>query len=88
MRKTINDTADAFEQRLDVLRAAHTSHFEIDAAVAVYERLRTAQAISHAVIPGASESMVMTVLDALSDEVSSLQQQAFDADPPPERFAQ
>lgn len=88
MRKTINDSADAFDQRIDVLKAAHVSPFEIDAAIAVYERLRTAQAISHAVVPGASESMVMTVLDAISDEVASLQQQAFDADPPPERFAQ
>ena len=89
MKKLTGEFADAFDRRLDVLKAAHASQFEIDAAVAVHARLRTAQAICQALLPEpTSESAVITVLDALSDEVASLQQMAFDADPPPERFAQ
>jgi hypothetical protein len=89
MKKTNSETTGTFEQRLDLLRASHASQFEIDAAVAVYERLRTARAICEAVAPDAfSESAMLSVLDALSDEVAGLQQLAFDADPPPERFAQ
>ena len=104
MRKIVSDMAEhkaadhklpdapaseAFAQRLEALRAAHLPQFEIDAAVTVFERLRTAQAIARALVPGAyAESAVMTLLDTLSDEVATLQQMAFDADPPPERFAQ
>ncbi len=90
MKKPMKDAPDAFDTRIEALKSAHASQFEIDAAIAVCERVRTAQAIGQAVAPeGASESFVMTLLDALSDEVAALQQMAFDADaPPPSRFKQ
>ena len=52
MKKIVHDTTDSFDQRLDVLQAAHAPQVEIDAAIVVYERLRTAQAICHALVPG------------------------------------
>lgn len=90
MTKPMKDAPDAFDLRIDALKGAHASPFEIEAAMAVFERVRTAQAIGQAIAPeGASESLVMSLLDALSDEVAALQQMAFEADaPPPNRFKQ
>ncbi|MEP6740278.1 MAG: hypothetical protein ABJA61_07850 [Caldimonas sp.] len=71
MKKIVHDTTDSFDQRLDVLQAAHAPQIEIDAAVVVYERLRTAQSICQALVPGAySESAVIAILEAISDEVT------------------
>jgi hypothetical protein len=71
MKKIVHDTTDAFDQRLDVLQAGHVPPVEIDAAIAVYERLRTAQAICQALVPGAySESAMLAVLSAISEEVA------------------
>lgn len=71
MKKVVHDTTDAFDQRLDVLQAAHVPQIEIDAAIAVYERLRTAQSICAALVPGAySESAVVALLEAICDEVA------------------
>jgi len=41
----LNDGTDAFDTRLAVLRRKKAPVHEIDAAIAVYERVRTAQAI-------------------------------------------
>lgn len=71
MKKLVHDNTDAFDKRLDALQAAHWPQIEIDAAVAVYERLRTAQSICEALVPGAySETAVISLLDAISDEVA------------------
>jgi hypothetical protein len=71
MKKIVHDTTDSFDQRLDTLQAAHWPQVEIDAAVAVYERLRTAQSICEALVPGAySESAVVALLQAISDEIA------------------
>lgn len=71
MKKIIHETTDAFDERLDVLQAAHVPQIEIDAAIAVYERLRTAQSICQALVPGAySESAVVALLEAICDEVA------------------
>jgi hypothetical protein len=71
MKKIVHDSTDAFDQRLDVLQAAHAPQVEIDAAVVIYERLRTAQAICQALVPGAySESAVVALLQAICDEVA------------------
>ena len=44
---------------------------EIDAAIVVYERLRTAQSICQALVPGAySETAVFALLEAINDEVA------------------
>jgi hypothetical protein len=71
MKKIVHDTTDAFDQRLDMLQAGHAPQVEVDAAIAVYERLRTAQAICQALVPGAySESAMLALLAAISDEVA------------------
>ena len=71
MNKIVHDSTDAFDQRLDILQAAHVPQVEIDASIAVYERLRTAQSICQALVPGAySESAVISVLEAICDEVA------------------
>ncbi|MDQ2928284.1 MAG: hypothetical protein ABI330_17975 [Caldimonas sp.] len=71
MKKIIHDTTDSFDQRLDVLQAGHAPQVEIDAAIVVYERLRTAQSICEALVPGAySETAVFALLEAISDEVA------------------
>ena len=71
MKKIVHETTDSFDQRLDVLQAAHAPQVEIDAAIVVYERLRTAQSICQALVPGAySESAVVALLVAISDQVA------------------
>ena len=71
MKKIVHDTTDSFDQRLDVLQAGHAPQVEIDAAIAVYERLRTAQSICQALVPGAySESAMLALLEAISEEVA------------------
>lgn len=71
MKKIVNDTTDSFDQRLDVLQAGHAPQVEIDAAIVVYERLRTAQSICQALVPGAySETAMLALLEAISDEVA------------------
>ena len=71
MKKIVHDSTDSFDQRLDVLQAGHAPQIEIDAAIVVYERLRTAQAICEALVPGAySETAVFSTLQAINDEVA------------------
>jgi hypothetical protein len=71
MKKIVHDTTDAFDQRLDILQVAHVPQIEIDAAVIVYERLRTAQSICQALVPGAySETAMLALLEAISDVVA------------------
>lgn len=71
MKKIIHDTTDAFDERLDVLQAGHAPQVEIDAAIAVYERLRTAQSICQALVPGAySETAVLALMQAIADEAA------------------
>ena len=71
MKKIVHETTDSFDQRLDVLQAAHAPQVEIDAAIAIYERLRTAQSICQALVPGAySEVVMIALLEAISDEVA------------------
>jgi len=71
MKKIVHDSTDAFDTRLDILQAAHVPQIEVDAATVVYERLRTAQAICQALVPGAySETAMIAVLQAICDEVA------------------
>ena len=71
MKKIVLDATDSFDQRLDVLQASHWPEIEIDAAIVIYERLRTAQSICQALVPGAySESAVIAVLQSISDEIA------------------
>jgi len=67
--KIVNEVTDAFDERLDRMQAAKVPQVEIDAAILVYERLRTAQSICQALVPGAySESAVVALLTAISEE--------------------
>ena len=67
--KIANEFPDAFDVRVELMQAAKVPQAEIDAAVAVYERLRTAQSICQALVPGAySESAVVALLTAISEE--------------------
>ncbi len=67
--KIVNEFPDAFDVRLELMQAAKLPQAELDAAVAVYERLRTAQSICQALVPGAySESAVVALLTAISEE--------------------
>ncbi len=71
MKKIVNESTDAFDQRLDILQAAHAPQVEIDAAIVVYERLRTAQAICQALVPGAySETAMISLLEAICNEAA------------------
>ncbi len=71
MKKIVHETTDAFDQRLDVLQAGHAPQVEIDAAIVIYERLRTAQSICQALVPGAySETAMIALLEAISNEVA------------------
>ncbi len=71
MKKIVNESTDAFDQRLDILQAAHAPQVEIDAAIVVYERLRTAQAICQALVPGAySETAMVSLLEAICNEAA------------------
>ncbi len=67
--KIVNQFTDAFDVRLDLMQSAKVPQVEIDAAIAVYERLRTAQSICQVLVPGAySESAVVALLTAISEE--------------------
>ena len=71
MKKIVHDTTDSFDHRLDELQAAHVPQAEIDAAVVIYERLRTAQSICQALVPGAySETAMLAILESICDEVA------------------
>jgi hypothetical protein len=71
MKKIVHESTDAFDQRLDVLQAAHAPQVEIDAAIVVYERLRTAQSICQALVPGAySETAMISLLEAICNEAA------------------
>jgi hypothetical protein len=71
MKHVIPATPDAFDERIEILRSKQVPQIEVDAAVTIYERLRTAQSICQALIPGAySEPAVLALLAAISDEVA------------------
>jgi len=63
MRKEhINDLTDPFDTRLSSLLKGKAPSFEVDAAIAVYERVRTARAICQALLPaGFSEASVVAL---------------------------
>ncbi len=52
-KSDVNDMTDQFDARLEVLACARVPNEEVDAAVTVYERLKTARAMCQALLPGA-----------------------------------
>lgn len=63
MTKTnINDGTDAFDTRLQAMQKRRASRAEQDAAIAVYERVRTARAICQALLsPGFTDASVVAL---------------------------
>lgn len=49
-QKEINDMTDAFDTRLESLQKFHAPQPEQDAAIVVYERVRTARSICQALL--------------------------------------
>ena len=60
----VNDGTDAFDARLEVLRKRSADKVEVDAAIAVYERLRTAKAICQALLPGDASALALAAVAA------------------------
>lgn len=64
------DGTDAFDRKLELLRKAGAPDEEIAAAIAVYERVRTAKAIAQALLPrGASSAVVVALAAEIGAEV-------------------
>ncbi len=70
--RNVPDPEDMFITRLEELRAKSVPAGEIEAAITVHERLRTAQAICHSLVPGGySESAMLALLKTLSDQAQA-----------------
>lgn len=70
--KIDNPIPDSFDDRLARMQEAKLPQAEIEAAIHVYERLRTAQTICQALVPGAySETAMIALLTAISEEARS-----------------
>lgn len=72
VEKIVNDMTDEFDARLKALQKGRAPKKEEDAAIVVYERVRTARAICQALLPkGFTESAVVSVAMELGREVHS-----------------
>lgn len=70
--KDVNDLTDAFDVRLQALQRSRAPSHEVDAAIRVYERVRTARAICQALLPaGAADASVVTLAVELGREAQS-----------------
>lgn len=58
------DGTDVFDTKLELLRKAGAPGEEITAAIAVYERLRTAKAIAQALLPAGVSADALVALAA------------------------
>lgn len=63
--KDVFDGSDAFDARLAVLQRAGAPEAEVTAAIAVYERVRTAKAIAQALLPGATDAELVALAAAM-----------------------
>ena len=66
----INDATDEFDRRLDIFDKLRIPNDEVDAAVTVYERLKTAGAICESLLVGYSTADVV----ALALEIGRVKQ--------------
>lgn len=70
--RNVPEPEDMFTTRLEELKAKSVPASEIEAAITVHERLRTAQAICHSLVPGGySESAMLALLKALSEQAQA-----------------
>lgn len=65
---TLNGT-DKFDARLAVLQRTQAHELEVNAAIELYERVRTARAIAESLFKTPDDSVVMAVLRELSADV-------------------
>ena len=72
-RENVNDMTDAFDVRLAALRNGDTPEAEMQAAINIYERLRTAQSIVKALAPTNSNNaeLLVSVFQELCAEAQS-----------------
>lgn len=72
--KDVNDMTDAFDRRLQVIQRTVGAESEAEAAINVYERVRTARAICQALLPkGASAAVVVALAVELGAEGQKVQ---------------
>ena len=73
--KKVNDGTDAFDARIKVMgegRGSNATQADIDAAITVYERVRTARAICQALLPESfSEASVVALAVEIGAELRS-----------------
>lgn len=68
--KNVNDLTDAFDVRLQAMQLRRASTLEVDAAIAVYERVRTARSICQALLPEpCTEASVVALAVEIGAEV-------------------
>lgn len=63
-KKGINDLTDAFDTRLQAMQRGRAPRAEEDAAITVYERMRTARSICEALLPGNYTEAAVVALTA------------------------
>lgn len=69
-RPNINDGTDAFDVRLPALQRLGVPSAEAEAAIKVYERVRTAKSICQALLPeGFGEASVVALAEEIGREV-------------------
>lgn len=69
---SVNDMTDVFDTRLLAMQRAQAPGSEVDAAIAVYERMRTARAICQALLPdGFTDASVVALAVELGRAVQS-----------------
>lgn len=70
--KDVNDSTDVFDVRLHAMQNGHASIVEVDAAIAVYERVRTAKSICQALLAEpCSEASVIALVVEIGAQVRS-----------------
>ena len=68
--KNVNDLTDAFDVRLQAMQRSSAPTHELDAAIKVYERVRTARSICQALLPEPfTEASVVALAVELGREV-------------------
>jgi glutathionylspermidine synthase len=79
-RENVNDMTDAFDVRLAALRNGDTPEAEMQAAIYIYERLRTAQSIVKALAPTNSNNNTELLISVFQELCSEAQSQSFTAE--------
>ena len=69
VKKNVNDLTDAFDVRLQAMQRSSAPACEVDAAIKVYERMRTAKSVCQALLPDSfTEASVVALAVELGRE--------------------